>query len=123
MKTDNAIDGETSHSFMFKVDTAPTKGRTDVLLVDCGATSHIITDESLFKNFDQSFNSEQHHIELADGTQAHSVAKKRECSRSTGNFSRENCECNVTKCAVYSYLPTQYLFCQSCIRERSNNSV
>ena len=47
------------------------------LMVDCGATSHIVTDISKFKRFDDSFQAGTHCIELADGTRSKGVAERR----------------------------------------------
>ncbi|XP_057702354.1 uncharacterized protein LOC130921966 [Corythoichthys intestinalis] len=47
------------------------------LLVDCGATTHIINEEGKFTTFDNTFNPEQHYIKLADGTMKNNVALKR----------------------------------------------
>ena len=38
-----------------------------MLLVDTGATSHIITDKSKFTTNDLAFKPEKHFVELADG--------------------------------------------------------
>ena len=38
------------------------------VLVDCGATAHIITDKNKFLRFDDTFNGDKHFMELADGT-------------------------------------------------------
>ena len=43
------------------------------LLVDCGATCHIITDKNKFVNVDKNFKSEKHFIELADGTRLNNI--------------------------------------------------
>ncbi|KAM9791032.1 uncharacterized protein LOC133165345 [Syngnathus typhle] len=53
--------------------------RVDVrgLMVDCGATSHIITDLAKFKRFDDGFQAETHCVELADGTRCKGVAERR----------------------------------------------
>jgi hypothetical protein len=40
--------------------------RDPALLVDCGATAHIIRDKSKFTSFYESFKSERHYIELAN---------------------------------------------------------
>lgn len=48
-----------------------------MLLVDCGATSHIITDETKFVSIDESFQPEKHFIELADGKRFNNLALKR----------------------------------------------
>ena len=47
------------------------------LMVDTGATLHIVTDIGKFKKFDNTFQSEKHFIELADGTRANDVALRR----------------------------------------------
>ena len=63
-----------------KAQQGVTKNNTQMpnkLLVDCGATAHIITDESTFSSFDQSFKPETRYIELADGTRSNNVALKR----------------------------------------------
>src|SRR6218665_527479 len=39
----------------------------DSLLVDCGATTHVVTDKSKFVRFEQNFKSSGHCIALADG--------------------------------------------------------
>ena len=51
--------------------------QSDLLLVDCGATAHIINDDSKFIFIDENFNPEEHYIELADGRKCNNVAKKR----------------------------------------------
>ena len=69
-------DGSQGHSF-FKVDhVMQTELQENCLLVDTGATAHIITDESKFVSFDKNFNPEKHFIELANG-QKSNVALKR----------------------------------------------
>ena len=47
------------------------------LIVDVGVTSHIIRDAKEFKNYDQSFQSDNYSMELADGTKKNSVVLKR----------------------------------------------
>lgn len=66
------------HSFAFRAsDRSASASREGSLLVDCGATAHIVTDESKFVNFDVTFRPERHYIELADGTRTNNVAKAR----------------------------------------------
>ena len=71
--------GEHSYSFMFRtVDhVGSCELKSDALLVDCGATTHIVTDASKFVTFDQSFVPEKHFIELADGAKSNNIAQKR----------------------------------------------
>ncbi|KAI7789379.1 hypothetical protein IRJ41_019901, partial [Triplophysa rosa] len=47
------------------------------LLVDTGATSHIITDITMFKSFDSTFRPEMHSVELADGTRCNGIAQRK----------------------------------------------
>ncbi|KAJ8400356.1 hypothetical protein AAFF_G00397390 [Aldrovandia affinis] len=47
------------------------------LMVDTGATSHIITDIAKFKKFDDRFQAETHCVELADGTRSNGIAEHR----------------------------------------------
>ena len=47
------------------------------MLVDCGATTHIINDERKFSKFDASFQPEKHFIELANGEKRNNIALKR----------------------------------------------
>ena len=57
------------HSFAFEINNCTGESVTkkpNALLVDCGATTHIINDESKFSNFDDKFAPEKHYIELAD---------------------------------------------------------
>ena len=73
-------DGDNSdfHSFAFKVDAFNNdESQVNALLVDCGATTHVVTDASKFDHFDKHFNPEKHFIELADGTKANNVALKK----------------------------------------------
>ncbi len=52
------------------------KAESETLLVDTGATSHIVNKDE-FIDVDDSYIPENHYIELADGTRTNSVAKKR----------------------------------------------
>ena len=69
------------HTFAFV--SSDTKNNSGIyskdnlnLLVDTGATSHIINDKSKFVNFDKDFNANAHVIELADGSKANVVLGK-----------------------------------------------
>ena len=78
-----------SHSFLFIANSGNGIGQDDFdicnnvaykinnLLVDCGATSHIIRDSSKFIEFDSDFNPSNHYIELADGSRTNGVAHGR----------------------------------------------
>lgn len=47
------------------------------LMVDCGATLHIVTDLAKFKRFDEEFQAETHCVELANSTRCKGVAERR----------------------------------------------
>lgn len=46
------------------------------LLVDTGATTHIVRDHSAFTHFDSEFKPQQHSIELADGSKSHAAQQR-----------------------------------------------
>lgn len=66
-----------SHGFAMKVSDYDKVNYADVnvknLLVDCGATSHIITDKDKFITFDKYFDPSSHYIELADGSRSNNL--------------------------------------------------
>ena len=68
-------------NFYFKVELDPNIETVELenvnLLVDCGATTHIINDESKFIFFEKNFNPNDHYIELADGSRTNNVAMKK----------------------------------------------
>src|SRR6218665_843497 len=67
--TENQPTDAQPNSFAFKVSECQSVGQ-DSLLVDCGATTHIVTDKSKFVRFEQNFKSSGHCIELADGSRS-----------------------------------------------------
>ena len=78
--TDTNQDQENAIAFKMSVD--PQSGEQELdsvnsLLVDTGATTHIISDKSKFCLFDTSFIPDKHSIELADGSQVSNLAKGR----------------------------------------------
>ena len=63
-----------SHSFVFTIKDQGSRGEViSNLLLDTGATSHIINDKSKFLDFDKKFDPSTHFIELADGSRANVV--------------------------------------------------
>ena len=62
------------HYFTFAIkDQRDVGTKQTSLLLDSGAKSHIITEESRFVKFDSNFNAKDHVIELADGSKANVV--------------------------------------------------
>ncbi|XP_023809695.1 uncharacterized protein LOC111947330 [Oryzias latipes] len=68
--------------FTFKTETkdasrAAQQIQIKGLVVDTGASSHIINDRSRFKSFDSTFKPERHSMELADGKRTFGLAQGR----------------------------------------------
>ena len=55
-------------SFVFKVGYDCRINVHNKVLVDCGATAHIVNDKNQFSYFDSDFDPNKHTIELADGS-------------------------------------------------------
>ena len=77
-KTVNIDSNEHNFAFTFTDDKVrSTKGgKRPNLLVDSGATSHIVVDRENFQSFEKEFDAENHFIELADGSKASVVLGK-----------------------------------------------
>ncbi|KAF2344883.1 Reverse transcriptase RNA-dependent DNA polymerase [Trinorchestia longiramus] len=63
-------------SFCFRVTTDSESASvvdSANLLVDCGATVHIICDKSKFVSLDKNFDPSKHFIELADGSRMNNI--------------------------------------------------
>ena len=78
-KQDECCDNE-CHSFVFKVQAynyadVCNAMKTGSLLIDCGTTVHIFNDKSKFVKFDDKFYSNNHFIELADGSRTNGIVK------------------------------------------------
>ena len=74
--TIKAAAGEDS-SFVFKTNDRPQRTvESKRIMFDTGATLHIIKDIERFKNFDDSFQPDNHFIELADSTKTNGFALK-----------------------------------------------
>ena len=75
------------------------------MLVDCGATAHILTEKSKFTSFEQNFDVNNHCIELADGSngivQGRGTAKV--CVQSSDGEPREVSLENVLYIPLYRH--------------------
>lgn len=66
------------HTFAFKMNDCHTSElKQKGLIIDTGATSHMVTDIKKFKEFDETLKPEKHIVELASGAKASGVALKR----------------------------------------------
>ncbi|XP_028310197.1 uncharacterized protein LOC114467885 [Gouania willdenowi] len=83
-KVQRAVDEE-DHTFVFKIGhvNEVQVGRVNEkgLMVDTGATSHIIRNITQFKDFDESFEPHKHVLELADGERTSGIALKKGTAR------------------------------------------
>ena len=76
-----AVDHDEKHSFMFRASETESKCTVvNKIMVDCGATSHIVTKKHLLSNVDNQFDPLSHKIELADGTKSSVVKLKGDAS-------------------------------------------
>ena len=75
------LTNDESHTFAFKTIDFASKSSMfqtmpkNSLLVDCGATTHIVCDKSKFISFDDPFNPSSHFIKLADGSKPNNIAR------------------------------------------------
>ena len=77
-------DYDDHHSYCFKLSAVAPNDKfssnpqnLESLLVDTGASSHIIRDESKFTSFQDEFEPDKHFIELCDGSKINGIAKGR----------------------------------------------
>lgn len=110
-----------SNEYTFRVSDCATEAQHRVertgLMVDTGATSHIITDISKFKRFDDRFQPSTHCMELADGTRCSSVAERRGDAEVVLIDNRG--KRHKTTLSQALYIPTYpHLFCPSSNHQR-----
>ena len=117
----SAQEDNSKHYFAFTLTNVSEKTPEFSLLVDCGATTHIINDESKFIQFDDNFNPSCHIIELADGRKLNDLVHKR------GNACVELIDVhdNVHKCILHNalYVPSfsQNIFSVQAATDRGAN--
>ena len=102
-----------SHSFVFthvetdlkdKVSDKGEAKKEDDAVVDSGASSHSLNDESKFIEFDEDFKPQTHTVELADGTVISSIAEKQGTARI--NIKNENGELCTAILENALYIPS-----------------
>lgn len=74
--TNTNNENDRDHSFTFMLDHVTqhtSRSLPQSLLIDSGASTHILTDKNLFKSFKKDFGVERHVIELANGEKINSV--------------------------------------------------
>ena len=77
-KANKVGDGE-DHTFVFQLsdDKLSFEFNNEHLLVDCGATTHVVNKDAYFIDEDPKFNPAEHFIQLADGSRSNNVALKK----------------------------------------------
>ena len=86
-------------------------GNGGSMLVDSGASSHIIFDESRFCSIDKDFKPQNHFVELADGTKHNEFAlKRRSVEISLRDKSGKIYHYKTASCVLYSYLSHGHFF-------------
>ena len=116
-RMDKKTKRQNKHSF-FKASQKflPDNIKSNGLMVDCGATSQIITEEDAFAKFDETFNPNAHYMELADGTRMNNVALKRGGAEMCLQDREGRCSKVTLKKALF--IPS---YPQSIFSERSHN--
>ena len=87
-----------------KSERSPDNVKKKGIMVDGGATSHIVNDFEKFKSFDDTFQPETHSVELADGTKCKGIAQRR-AIKSTGQ-QWTTAQSAAAGCIVYTFIPT-----------------
>ena len=101
-----AVEGS---SFVFKINDRPQRTvESKRIMVDTGATSHIIRDIARFKNFDDSFQPDNHFIELTDWGRF----KTRRLWDMPGECKCKYWVSHLKRGIIYTLLPIGYIFCQ-----------
>ncbi|KAJ8050275.1 hypothetical protein HOLleu_03413 [Holothuria leucospilota] len=106
-ETENARNSADCDSMMKTASSPDTRlkfNQNGNLLVDCGATSHIVTDELKFESFDESFRPENHFVELADGSRSNRIAHKR--GDANVRIMDADGRCVIAKLENALYIPT-----------------
>ncbi|XP_019717215.1 uncharacterized protein LOC109510950 [Hippocampus comes] len=102
-------EGNKSYAFLTKDREADIVPRCRVkmkgLMVDTGATSHIITDETKFKSFDETFKADTHYVGRGDPHR----------QQRTPPYS------NVEEYTVHPFISTGHFLCQGCDGKWSNS--
>ena len=92
------------------------------LLVNTNATSHTIREKKKFKNYDQTFQPENHYIKLTDGTINSSVALKRgDAEVCLLDADRNHVMVSLKKGTTNPLLLAKHIFCNRCNYKWSNS--
>ena len=98
----NTVSVSNDFTFVASTQSSNAKNFTGDLLVDCGATSHIINSKSCFTSFDDKFDPSNHYIALADGRHSNSLAELRGDAKIQMYDSQGNIQKVTLKDALYA---------------------
>ena len=118
-------DQEEKQTFVFKFNQTFLSDniKRKRLMVDCGATSHIITEESTFSKFDETFDPNAYYMELADGTRMNNVVLKQGDAEVCLQDREGRCVKVTLRKALFipSYL--QNILCESSYNQQSQSHL
>lgn len=87
---ESAAEQTDEDTFLFNINDYTINNVCHKLLVDCGATAHIVHEKSCFVEMDDKFDSENHTIELADGSRQVGLVKGKGKAKFTLNDNEGN---------------------------------
>ena len=125
LKTTNAEPADV-HTFSFKVsfdNVCDVNMCKDNLLVDCGATAHIVTNKSKFISFDDSFIPDKHFIELADGSRTNGIVNARGKASISLHDTKNNLHNVILENALYIPSFKQDIFSVQAATEKGVSSI
>jgi hypothetical protein len=97
----------TSTTYTFTTNGHTDRVKTGYLLVDCGATCHIVNYENMFVSYDNTFDPKNHAIELADGYRSNDIAIARGNAKTTLVDAQGNlCEVTLKDALLAPKFPT-----------------
>lgn len=88
------------------------------LMVGCGASSHIIYDESKFVSFDKTLNPKHHFIEVADRHQSNELVKARGTAKFTVlDSNSKSCEKTLSNAVLVPSFPTSQFSVRAAVKK------
>ena len=126
MKEHNAksVTSDEGHTFAFKVtvESEDCEFVHDVnsLLVDTGATTHIVNNKTMFSSFQKDFDPAKHYIELADGSHMNKSAEGRGQAKIDLKDSQGTVRQTVLENALYVPSFKQNIFSVQCATNRGS---
>ena len=123
-KADGETEAEPTSFCFFQISDCPTqRGDKKGLMVDCGATTHIINDPNKFMTVDESFRLEGHTIELADVNQVERDGEDEGRRRSLLTGQRGTTSENEAQAStLHPIFSSEHLFSESSHSQRSRGS-